>query len=105
MMPPSIGQAPALRVHKSQAPVEVQQLRRELNMSELALRGMRRRQVEEPPAPESRLLRTEYKAEAAAARRYRAAARAPVAPPEPTGLQRAEAAAERGMRRRQERER
>ncbi|CAJ1344485.1 unnamed protein product [Effrenium voratum] len=84
---------------------QVRQLQSELSSSELALRGMQRRKVREAEVlpsekadKESRLLRTEYKAEMAAAKRYRAAARPP-APPEPTGLQRAEAAAARGMRR------
>ncbi|CAJ1344484.1 unnamed protein product [Effrenium voratum] len=85
---------------------QVRQLQSELSSSELALRGMQRRKVREAEVlpsekadKESRLLRTEYKAEMAAAKRYRAAARQPPAPPEPTGLQRAEAAAARGMRR------
>eukprot|EP00913_Durusdinium_trenchii_P022716 g21333.t1 len=62
-----------------------------------------RRILAAPPA-ESQLLRTEYKAEIAAAKRYRAASRQPPAPPEPTSLQRAEAAAARGMWRLEQKE-
>ncbi|CAK9110448.1 unnamed protein product [Durusdinium trenchii] len=88
---------------------QAQQLERDLQASELALRGLQRKAEKErrilaaPPA-ESQLLRTEYKAEIAAAKRYRAASRQPPAPPEPTSLQRAEAAAARGMWRLEQKE-
>lgn len=86
---------------------EVFKLQRELSKSEHALRGMQRRQLQEKDrqdlqsssSAESRLLRTEYKAEVAAAKRYqRAAARTPPAP-ERSPLERAEAAAARGLQR------
>eukprot|EP00439_Symbiodinium_sp_Y106_P052370 s1106_g7.t1 len=83
---------------------EVVKLQRELSKSEHALRGMQRRQLQEKDlqsssSAESRLLRTEYKAEVAAAKRYqRAAARTPPAP-ERSPLERAEAAAARGLQR------
>ncbi|CAE7636782.1 unnamed protein product [Symbiodinium pilosum] len=84
---------------------QVVKLQRELSKSEHALRGMQRRHLHEKDAQrsqssaESRLLRTEYKAELAAAKRYQRAAARPPPPAERSPLERAEAAAARGMRR------
>ncbi|CAE7573416.1 unnamed protein product [Symbiodinium natans] len=78
---------------------QVVRLQRELSKSEHALRGMQRRQLQEKDVQssqsnaESRLLRVEYKAELAAAKRYERDAARPLPPPERTPLERAEAAA------------